>query len=138
MNWAQMRQRCPSAQFVGTARLPDYRFAIARHSRLRNCGTANVLPERGSIVWGVVYNVSQEDLATLDTFEDGYARFTALVFASDDGQRPFEVLLYVAARDHNVPLTSPEYKRLVVEGARHWGLPADYISLLEQIEVSQL
>ena len=47
MDWPQMRQRCPTARFAYVARLPDYRFAIVRHSRLRNCGTANIFLETG-------------------------------------------------------------------------------------------
>ncbi len=47
MNWQQMQRRCPSSRFVCVARLPDYQFGITRHSRLRNCGTANVFPATG-------------------------------------------------------------------------------------------
>ena len=74
MNWEQMKRRCASAQFVCVASLKDYRFAIARHSRLRNCGTANIFADTGSEVWGIVYDVSEPDLIILDSFEDGYRR----------------------------------------------------------------
>ena len=72
MNWEQMQRRCPSTRFVSVASLKDYRFAIARHSRLRNCGTANIFPDSGSEVWGIVYDISEPDLIILDSFEDGY------------------------------------------------------------------
>ena len=81
MNWEQMKRRCPSTQFVCVASLKDYRFAIARHSRLRNCGTANIFADSGSEVWGIVYDVSEPDLIILDSFEDGYRRAMAISYA---------------------------------------------------------
>ncbi len=88
MDWPQMQRRCPSSRFVCAARLPGYRFAIARHSRLRNCGTANIFAYPGSEVWGIVYDVSDRDLGTLDGYEDGYRREKAFAFAMNDGRQP--------------------------------------------------
>jgi len=134
MNWEQMQRRCPSAQFICVASLKDYRFAIARHSRLRNCGTANIFEDSGGEVWGIVYEISDPDLITLDTFEDGYRREKLLVFAKDNGQCPIEVLVYIAEKENTVPLPNSEYKRLIVEGARHWKIPETYREMLEQIQ----
>ena len=136
MNWEQMRRRCPSAQFVCVARLKNYCFAIARHSRLRNCGTANIFADTGSEVWGIVYDVSEQDLTILDGFEDGYRREKAFVLALGDAQTSVEALVYIADREHNVPLPNPEYKRLIVDGARHWNIPEFYCSMLETIQAN--
>ncbi len=138
MDWPQMRRRCPTARFVCVGRLPDYRFAIARHSRLRNCGTANIFLETGREVWGIVYDVSDRDFLTLDGFEDGYRREKIFVYDRNDGHHPMEVLAYIAAREDGVPLPNPEYKRLILTGARHWRLPPDYCAMLERIEVADL
>ena len=169
MHWPQMQRRCPTARFNCVARLPDYRFAIARHSRLRNCGTANIFLQTGCEVWCVVYDLSDGDLVTLDGFEDGYGREKVVVYDRDDpstrvpalagdsrsgfrptgvvegatglpvglhGNRPIETLVYIAAREAGVPLPNPEYKRLLLAGARHWRLPPDYCAMLEQIVVA--
>jgi hypothetical protein len=74
MNWSQMQRRCPSARFACVARLAGYGFGIARHSRLRDCGTANIYVDPGSEVWGIVYDVTENDMVTMDGFEDGYSR----------------------------------------------------------------
>ena len=134
MNWEQMQRRCPSARFICIASLKDYRFAIARHSRLRNCGTANIFADSGCEVWGIVYEVSDPDLIILDTFEDGYLREKILVHAEGDGQGPVEVLVYIAEKEDAVPLPNSEYKRLIVEGARQWKIPEAYCAMLEQIQ----
>lgn len=134
MNWEQMQRRCPSTRFICIASLKDYRFAIARHSRLRNCGTANIFADAGREVWGIVYDVTEADLLVLDRFEDGYRREKLLVSAAGDSQGLLEVLVYIAEKEDTVPLPNPEYKRLIIEGARHWNIPESYCSMLEQIK----
>ena len=134
MNWPQMKLRCPSASFVCIGRLPDYHFGITRHSRLRKCGTANVFPAPGKEVWGIVYNISDADLLILDGFEDGYRREILPIHSAEQDKPPLPALVYIAAIEENVPLPNAEYRRLILEGAMHWNLPAAYLALLEAIE----
>jgi len=108
MNWEQMQRRCASTRFVCVASLKDYRFAIARHSRLRSCGTANIFADSGSEVWGIVYDVSEQDLTILDSFEDGYRREKLFVRPGGDSQSSVEVLVYIAEKEDTVPLPNPE------------------------------
>jgi gamma-glutamylcyclotransferase (GGCT)/AIG2-like uncharacterized protein YtfP len=136
MNWVQMQHRCPSARFVCVARLPGYRFAIARHSRLRHCGTANVLPDARSTVWGIVYEVSENDMLTMDGFEDGYSRQIKSVFADNHGTIS-KVIVYIAPEETGVPLPSAEYKQLMIEGASYWQLPPDYCLMLNGLEAGR-
>src|SRR2546426_12572691 len=96
MNWPQMQRRCPSAGFVCVACLANYQFGITRHSRLRDCGTANVFPIDQQEVWGIVYEVSQADLVILDGFEDGYRRGILTVWALADGKQPLNGLWYIS------------------------------------------
>jgi AIG2 family protein len=134
MNWQQMQRRCPSSEFFCIARLMNYRFAIARHSRLRNCGTANIFAEHGSEVWGVVYDVNDRDLIILDSFEDGYQRKQILVHPANNGNRPLESLVYIAPKEEAPPPPNLEYKRLMIEGAAHWKLPQIYLAMLHKIQ----
>jgi gamma-glutamylcyclotransferase len=138
MNWDQMRRRCPSAQFISVGRLPGYRFAIARHSRLRKCGTANIYADDGGEVWGIVYEVNEEDLARLDNFEDGYSRTNVIVCSSANGQRPIKALVYIAPKEDNAPLPNAEYKQLMLEGALYWRLPHPYCVMLESIAAREI
>lgn len=137
LSWQQMQRRCPSSRFVCVASLPNYQFAIARHSRLRDCGTANVFPANGKTVWGAVYDVLEAELTILDGFEDGYRREILPVFAIGNGKDPLNTLVYVAEIENNVPLPNAEYKRLIVAGARHWNLPASYLLMLEAIQAAK-
>ncbi|MGB7951566.1 MAG: gamma-glutamylcyclotransferase family protein [Candidatus Binatia bacterium] len=136
MDWPQMQRRCPSSKFICVARLADYEFAIARHSRLRQCGTANIFAHRGSEVWGIVYDVADQDLVILDSFEDGYRRETVLVHSAAGAENPIEVIVYIADKEEQVPLPNREYKQLIIQGARYWKVPELYCLMLEQIQAA--
>jgi gamma-glutamylcyclotransferase (GGCT)/AIG2-like uncharacterized protein YtfP len=129
-----MQRRCPSSKFVTIARLPDYQFGITRHSRLRDCGTANVVPSSGKEVWGAVYQVKDEELRIMDGFEDGYRREILSVYPANPRLQAISALVYVAEIEKNVPLPNAEYKRVILEGAKHWTLPDTYIAMLETIQ----
>jgi gamma-glutamylcyclotransferase (GGCT)/AIG2-like uncharacterized protein YtfP len=137
LNWPQMQRRCPSSRFICIARLPDYQFGITRHSRLRNCGTANVIAAPGKEVWGAVYDICDEELLILDSFEDGYCRQILPVFGLNGRDTPLQALVYIAELEPDVPLPNTEYKRLILEGAKHWQLPSLYLSILEKIEAAE-
>ena len=136
LNWPQMQRRCPSSTFICAARLSDYQFGITRHSRLRDCGTANIFPARGQEVWGAVYDVTDADLIVMDGFEDGYRREILPVHPHGDGANAINTLAYIAEVEANVPLPSVEYKRLILDGARHWQLPQSYLAMLEEIQTA--
>jgi gamma-glutamylcyclotransferase (GGCT)/AIG2-like uncharacterized protein YtfP len=144
MDWDQMRERCPSTRFVGTAVLRDHRLAFTRKSTNRNCGVADGVPEHGRELWGVVYEICDHDVGKLDTAEgyrpgrekNSYWRRECLVFLDNDGERPLTVSTYFAEREPNPPLPNAEYKNLILSGARYWHLPEGYIRELEEIRVS--
>ena len=145
MNWPQMRERCPSTRFVGTALLPNYRMAFTRNSIKRDCGVADALPAHGQKMWGVVYELSERDIGKLDTLEgyrlgqekNSYFRRECIVLLNGNDQEPLKVFTYFGDPQPNPPLPNIDYKNLILSGARHWHLPAEYIRQLEeQIEVS--
>lgn len=144
LSWDQMRERCPSACFVSVASLRDHRLAFTRKSVTRNCGVADVIAESGAEVWGVVYEVSDLDIGHLDSAEgyrrertkNSYYRRECLVFLNGEDHRPLAVSTYFGDPEPNPPLPSAFYKGLILEGARHWHLPEEYVRKLEQIEAS--
>ena len=85
-------------------------------------------------MWGNVYDISDPDLLVLDSFEDGYRREILSIHPHEDGGQPLDVLVYIAAIEDNVPRPSAEYRRLIIDGAKHWKLPVTYLALLETIE----
>lgn len=145
LDCAQMRKRCPSTRFRCRAMLRDYQLAFTRYSKRRGCGVADAVPAAGSEVWGVVYEVSEADLVSLDGAEgyrpsrkpaaNAYNRREAAVLEDGNPDRPLAVSTYFATPQEHPSPPNGDYKRLIVEGARFWNLPAHYLEELERIEV---
>ena len=133
MDWKQMKERCPSARFVGVANLPDHRLAFTRKSITRSCGVADVVREAGLSVWGIVFEISAHDVSALDKSEgyrpgrakNSYRRRECMVFLDGNEERPVTANSYFAKRESDPPLPNQAYKDLILSGARHWHLPDD-------------
>jgi hypothetical protein len=144
MDLAQMKTRCPSATFVGVARLADHQLAFSRKSVNRGCGVADVVRETGRSVWGAVFQLSELDVGALDKSEgyrpgreqNSYWRRECMVFLDGDESRPVAAQTYFGDPQPDPPPTNQAYKALILGGARHWHLPAEYIHELEAIKVS--
>jgi gamma-glutamylcyclotransferase (GGCT)/AIG2-like uncharacterized protein YtfP len=144
MHWAQMKRRCPSAKFVCRAKLHAHRLAFTVKDAERRCGVADVLPDKSKDVWGVVYELSDIELKNLDKDEDyrpgkpydqsEYTREEHYVWGDGDAKQPLLVALYRGHAQLDPPLPNDDYKYLIVDGAKHWNLPAEYIRELESIE----
>jgi phage replication-related protein YjqB (UPF0714/DUF867 family)/gamma-glutamylcyclotransferase (GGCT)/AIG2-like uncharacterized protein YtfP len=121
----QMAQRCPDAENPRRATLADHDWLINER------GVATVEPFAGSEVHGVVWQVSDRDLATLDSAEGvpmRYRRDELTVF-TDDGPSPAWVYI-----DHRVEPGPPRpgYLERILDGAHHHGLPGRWIQFLER------
>lgn len=142
LNWVQIEERCPSAQFVGKARLEGWRFAITRYSHGRKCGVADIVESSGDVVWGEIYTMSEKDLRKLDKSEgynsvrnqeiNAYIRFRVTVHIDDNPDNACEVWTYqVQTRDSDTAPPSEKYYNLIVSSARHWGFPEEYVDQLK-------
>jgi hypothetical protein len=126
---ARLRSRVASARALGPARLPDRRLSMDKRGR-DGSGKANLVPELGCEVWGVVYALGAEGWPTLDACEAGYTRVAVEVLTALESLR---VQTYLAERLTLDPVPFNWYKRLIVEGAREHGLPAEWVRLLESL-----
>ena len=144
LDWEQMRQRCPSARFVCVAKLDGYRFGITRESTTRRCGVANCVPDEGSEVWGVVYEIDDIDIGALDNSEgyrpgrprekNAYVREERHVYRDGAMDDPLAVEVYFGIPKGDPSPPSGDYMRLVIDGALNWHLPQRYIEELESIK----
>jgi len=144
MDWGQIQERCPSARFFGVAALRNHQLAFTRLSTKRQCGVADAAPDEGKVVWGVVFEIDDDDLGKLDLAEgyrpgrarNSYRREERDVFINDDDSQQVTVVTYFADPQEKPPLPSSEYKNLILSGARRCQLPDGYIKQLEAIEVA--
>jgi gamma-glutamylcyclotransferase (GGCT)/AIG2-like uncharacterized protein YtfP len=112
-------QRCPGAALVGPALLSNHRFVVTRD------GWASVRSEASASVYGVVWQLTDDDLAALDEYED----VAADLYRQEKKQvrrlaqaKSLEAIVYVAV-DQHVGWPRPGYLEAVVAAARHHGLP---------------
>ena len=127
---------------VGLGVLHDHRLAFPRHSHGWGGGVASVQLQHSAEVWGIVYQLSESDVAALDRYEgfhtpgdphNAYEREGVYIDLKrpDDGSFPRRVraLLYVAVPANPTP-PSKRYLEGILRGARHHRLPDDYIAAL--------
>ena len=111
-----MARRCPDAADPRPATLADHDWLINER------GVATVEPFDGPQVHGVVWQLDDHDLATLDSAEGVPVRYRRdrLTVHTDDG--PAEAWVYI---DHRVDPGPPRpgYLERIIDGAQHHGLP---------------
>ena len=142
----QMKQRCPDHKVVGLASLHDHRLWFPRTSHAWGGGVASIQLAHGTELWGIVYELSEADMAALDQYEgwqgpddqhnvyDRELMFVELT-RPDDGSFPRRLRPWVyVARPSNPAPPSRRYLDAMLAGARHHGLPEDHIVVLEQTE----
>ena len=145
----QIAERCPGHRVVGLAVLPDHRLVFPRFSADWGGGVASVALAHGERVWGVLYELTDSDLASLDGYEgwraagdqhNHYDRETVMVelVRPDDTSVPrrLRVVTYVA-RISNPTAPSRRYLETILRGARHHRLPEDYVERLVKTEVRE-
>jgi gamma-glutamylcyclotransferase (GGCT)/AIG2-like uncharacterized protein YtfP len=66
----QMAERCPGSKFVGPATLDDYELVFDGYHERRKGAIANIVPAEGKQVVGGVYELTNEDLSSLDRYEE--------------------------------------------------------------------
>lgn len=127
MSAARMAVRCPGAQFVGIARLDNWRFVI------NDRGVATVEPREGCRTWGVMWMLAPEHVASLDYFESvahGLYRQEFLPIVPKEGEQR-TALVYVE-NNYREYRPAPGYLEIVLRGANEHGLPSGYIREIEE------
>ncbi|MBZ0138179.1 MAG: gamma-glutamylcyclotransferase [Pseudorhodoplanes sp.] len=126
MSRRAMEARCPGAEAVGPALLQGYRFIIMTD------GYASVEPAHGHAVHGVMWRLTARDLASLNAYESlqsGLYRRAMLPVLYD--RVHLNALVYLG-RTANEGRARPGYMEQVLDAAREWELPQDYIETLRR------
>ena len=125
---SQMHARAPSARLVGSARLDDFAFGIAR-ARLRLDHKERPSAQRK--VYGLLWEVTPACEASLDRHEGvskgAYRRDTVIV-AAEDGYR--EALVYIATDPTTGANRYGDRWPKILDAAKRHGFPAFYLTEL--------
>jgi gamma-glutamylcyclotransferase (GGCT)/AIG2-like uncharacterized protein YtfP len=139
----QMTQRCPGAKIIGAALLSNHRLCFPRRSPVRGCAVASFEPHKGGTIWGVIYELDDNDLKRLDEREgydpinvsavNRYCRVDVSVRRNPGGAE--DVVTYVAIPEDDPGLPSADYLKHIIDGAVFHNFPKDYIENLRAIAV---
>ena len=143
LSLTQMRSRCPSAIYVGVAMLEGWRWLIGER------GYANIVPiapssapdeESRHVVYGLVYTLTTEDEARLDTYEGvpwAYQKDTLTITLCNGGSaleesgQLLDALVYVDKIRTGEGVVRDEYvvrMRRGVQEAKEKGLPIEWMN----------
>lgn len=118
----QMEERCPGASAAGVGRAPGFRF------RINSRGVATIVPEEGSLIFGVLWDLNEDDEKRLDGFEGvgkgNYRKEILTVDLLEGGA--VRAMAYI---DEIIEPGPPraDYLEKILMGAKDFGLPEEYL-----------
>lgn len=129
---SRLRERAPSARFVGIGRLFGHELRFHKRGR-DGSAKADAHPARpGSFVWGAVAELDDAELPKLDEFEPGYRRselpiemdrsaVTAWVYRAEPAVQQKGLRPHMWYVDH------------ILNGGRDVGLPVGYLARVASV-----
>ena len=130
-----LRRHCPDAGFLMRAFLPNFRVAFTIYSEEMGGGVADIILDPGKLVRGVLYEVPEDELESLDEVmgvEAGlYTRQVFLVLG-EDGEL-HRAALYRGVEEGGLYTPSRRYVELMLEGAEEHGLESAYVERLRRL-----
>jgi hypothetical protein len=125
------------AQFVGVGKVRDHRLAFSRRSVSRRGGAADIVAEDDMVTWGVLYEISDEDMSVLDR-KEGHPRAYRRVEVDVEvrgvkGVARRCVTYSVVDKVSPEIAPQPDYLADLVRGAEEWKLPSSYRTFLASL-----
>lgn len=118
--------------------LHDYRLCFNIPVGPGERGVANVEPEERARTCGVLYRLRSEDCDRLDRSEGVHVGlYRRIPVEIDVGEQRIKAFTYGSLLTQAGRKPSPRYIGLLLNGARHHGLPLDYIRYLERFELAR-
>ena len=116
----------------------ELRGYVLRFNKLSTDGSgkANVMPSEGDVIWGVLYDITNEELARLNDQEKGYTP-QRLNIIGPSGEAQARVHVADEPSDDTSLRPYCWYKRFLVQGARVHGLPIEYRAMLEAVDATE-
>lgn len=125
----EMKNTCPGAVNKGTAYFPRHRLVFSGSSRCWGChGAANLIDDSGCDVWGVLWEIPEEDLIKLNKREGvcsrTYLPFEKEVITHEGSCTSAFIYLRPIKLEENAP--REDYAQIILDGANENNLPAEY------------
>ena len=121
-------------------RVKGYRLRFNLEGRPRGrAAPANIAPDPGAEVWGVLYRITRKQLLHLDSTEGvpGRRYRHLWVEAEDVEGNALRAVTYIAEGKETDGKPSLRYVTLLREGARAHGLPEHYLRILDGVKPAE-
>lgn len=102
-------------------------------------GVANLIDNPGARTWGVAYRLTHDDAQRLDRTEGvdrGYYDRAMVTAYRPTPAEPLSAFTYQSRHGVTGRKPSARYLGIILEGARHHGLPDEWIAYLESLELA--
>ena len=90
------------------------------------------MPDKKGKVWGVIFNINDEERRLLKAFERGYEQRTIEILIPQENNTIKAETFIASANKPDVPPTA-KYFSLILEGAKFYGFPDYYIKMLATV-----
>ena len=134
----RLQINCPSAQFLCNAKLANHELAFVGFSKTWGGASATIRHSNAadSSVWGAVWRIHLKQMGALDEQECIHLGIYNKITVTVTNQEGKELQCVTYARPEDIPLgpPSPQYLKVVLEGAEESQLPQEYIEELKKTE----
>jgi gamma-glutamylcyclotransferase (GGCT)/AIG2-like uncharacterized protein YtfP len=114
-----MLLRTGKTEAIGRATILDHAFRFAVH--------ADVYPDPGGLVHGVLWEIDDGALADLDIREGYPSYYTRKLVPVESGGKTYTAWMYSMTPGHQLALPDDYYYGMIEEGYRHFGIPLTQI-----------
>ena len=124
--------------------LYGWELAFNYFSTNRDAGAANIMEVPGKSIYGLLLVLGPEDFAKIARKEGSPTSYAKVeppikIRLLDDGRTVNDVHTFKVIKtreEATMQKPKPDYMRLLISNARHYGFSSEYISMLENIETA--
>lgn len=145
LNPGHMALRAPGYRSLGVARLTDHWFGFPRYSPSDRSALIGLTTVPGSIVWGALYEIPEEDVPILHHLHGFVAGsppalnehvLKVVTVQQPNYPDPVTAETYVPVPDDRKAQPSAGYMAGILDGARYYGLPKAYLAALQSVRTA--
>ena len=131
----QMKKRCPNSKLIGKAVLKGYKLDFTLYSSKWEGGCADIVGEENSEVWGLIYELSDNDIKKLDQYEcPAYRRVKLKVINTSDEEK--EVYVYEVVNKKVFIAPSENYLDIIKKAAKKFNFLKEYSASLDLVKMN--
>lgn len=128
----------PGAMFLFTAHFPETRLDFVESPE--HGAVPTLVHESGHTVWGAVFEIPDDQIQTLVDAEESEGRVSGWAHRAVDREGNKHDCLTFVAKGSPDGVSRPDaaYLASMINGARHWSLPAGWVMGLEDLNEDSL